>query len=173
MSVIACRISENGYEIASDSITVRRYTQTKGQTSDFSKLFEVNNMVIGGVGRSEEISLFRLFLLTHNSFNSTEQSLLELLSEFSDWKNKKIDNPELENHYLIGVYNNVFCVEGWHIEKITSYMAIGAGQEYALSALYLGHSAEKAIETAIELSMYCEYPVIKINKIFDTKDNKK
>ena len=43
-------------------------------------------------------------------------------------------------------------------------MAIGAGMSYALAALYLGHSAERAVETAIELSTMCEAPIIVIEK---------
>jgi len=50
------------------------------------------------------------------------------------------------------------------IQKVTSYMAIGAGQTYALAALYLGQTAEKAVETAIELSIYCAYPIRKLSR---------
>jgi hypothetical protein len=35
---------------------------------------------------------------------------------------------------------------------------------YALAALYLGHSAEEAVETAIELSTMCEEPILVIEK---------
>ena len=37
--------------------------------------------------------------------------------------------------------------------------AIGAGEDYALASLHLGHTAKEAVETACELSVYCERPV--------------
>lgn len=88
MSVVACKITDNGYEIAADSITVRGITQTKNQT-DHVKLYETNGMVIGGVGSAEENSLMRLFAETHRPSGADEYSILDFLSEFIEWKKKK------------------------------------------------------------------------------------
>ena len=174
MSVVACKINENGYEIAADSITIRGSTQTKGQTTDQVKLFEANEMVIGGVGTAEENSLMRLFAETHRPVAADELALLEFLSEFSEWKKKKTDSNVIKNSYLVGFQDNVFHVEQWYVSKVKTYMAIGAGMNFALAALYLGHSAKKAIETAIELSIFCESPIIVIEKSSDkTADKKK
>ena len=159
MSVVACKITENGYQIAADSITVRGYTQTKGNNTKRSKLFEVNGMVIGCVGVAEESSLLRIFATTHRPSSATEEGLLEFLVEFFDWKNKKTNNGSIENSYLIGLEGKVFSIDEWLVEEITTYEAIGAGMDFALAALYLGHDAVKAIETAIELSVFCEGPV--------------
>lgn len=164
MSVVACRITENGYEIAADSITVRGITQTKSQT-DHVKLYETNEMVIGGVGSAEENSLMRLYAETHRPSAADEYSLLEFISEFVEWKKRKTDNNTIfRNAFIIGYQGSVFAVEHWHVHKVNSYMAIGAGMSYALAALYLGHTAEKAVETAIELSTQCEAPIIVIKK---------
>ena len=164
MSVVACRITKSGYEISSDSIVVSGHTQTRGQTSSFVKLYETNGMVIGSVGLAEEGSLFRLFCETHRPSRSDEFAILELIAEFSEWKNKKLDNAGIENEYILGYEKNVFCISRWHVEKIKTYCAIGAGMDFALAALYLGHSARKAVETAIELSIYCESPIVTIDK---------
>lgn len=169
MSVVACKINEKGYEIAADSITVRGITQTKSQT-DHVKLFEANEMVIGGVGSAEENSLLRLFSETHRPSGPDEYSMLEFISEFAEWKKRKTDNNgSLRNAFLIGYQGVVFTVEQWHVHKVNSYMAIGAGMSYALAALYLGHTAEKAVETAIELSTLCEAPILVIEKTTDQK----
>jgi ATP-dependent protease HslVU (ClpYQ) peptidase subunit len=173
MSVVACRIKENGYEIAADSITVRGITQTKGQTTDHVKLYETNGMVIGGVGSAEENSLLRLFAETHRPSKPDEYSILEFISEYAEWKKKKTDNTSIKNSYLIGFQESVFHVEQWHVSKIKTYMAIGAGMSYALAALYLGHSAEKAVETAIELSTLCEAPILVIEKTNEEKGERK
>jgi len=92
MSVVACRVKENGFEIAADSITVRGYTQTKGQTTDHVKLYETNGMVIGGVGYAEENSLLHLFAETYRPSKPDEYSILEFISEFSEWKKRKTEN---------------------------------------------------------------------------------
>ena len=164
MSVVACRINENGYQMAADSITVRGSLQTKGQTTDHVKLYEANGMVIGGVGRAAENSLFRLFAETHRPTNPDELAMLEFISEFAEWKKRKTDNADLQNSYLLGFQGVVFATERWHVHRVKTYMAIGAGMSFALAALYLGHSAEKAVETAIELSIMCEGPIIVIEK---------
>lgn len=164
MSVVACRITENGYEIAADSITVRGWTQTRGQNAKLVKLFETNGMIIGGVGMAEELSLFRLFVETRRPGAPTNYAILEFISEFSEWKEKRIGTAGVENAYLFGFENKVFTIEGWLVAEVSKYEAIGAGMDYALSALYLGHSARRAVEVAIELSVFCESPVIEFSK---------
>lgn len=167
MSVVACRVNESGYEIAADSITVRGYTQSRGKNSSHSKLFEINEIVIGAVGLAEETSLLRLFATTHKPAAANELALLEFFSEFSGWKGKRINNSQIENSYLIGFNNKVFAIHQWFIKEVITYEAIGAGMDFALAALYLGHSAEKSIETAIELSILCEAPIQVIKKVAD------
>lgn len=166
MSIVACKITKDGYEIAADSISVRGSTQTKNNTNR-SKLVEVNNMVIGSVGLAEESSLLQIFAKTHQPAAATEEGLLEFWSEFSEWKKKRTDRSSIENAYFIGIDGVVFYLHHWLITSVSSYEAIGAGMDFALAALHLGHSSEAAVETAIELSIYCESPVqviIKKNK---------
>ena len=164
MSVVACRVSPNSFEIASDSISVRGFTQTRGQTSTHSKLYETNDVVVGSVGSAEENSMFRLFVETHRPAQANEHSMLEFMAEFSDWKKKRMDRSSIENAYIIAFSGAVYTVESWHVERIKSYMAIGAGMDFALAALYLGTTAKRAVETAIELSILCEAPILVIEK---------
>jgi len=164
MSVIACKITERGYEIAADSILVRGYTQSTGQNIHAAKLFESNGMVIGTVGELEEESLFRLFCATRFPNAATEHALLEFLADFSDWKKARLDNPGIENRYIIGFGGKAFSIERWSVSEIAEYNAIGAGADYALTALHLGHSVEEAVQAAIDLCIYCEPPIIVIRK---------
>lgn len=164
MSVVAARITPTGYEIAADSIMVRYMTQSKGDRTTFSKLAEVNEMVIGGVGYAEESSLLFLFCSTRKPAAATASALLEFLGEFSEWKHKKVGKYLGGNEYLIGFEGKVFHVNGWQVDIVTDFEAIGAGMDYALAALHLGHTAEQAVEVAIELSIYCEAPAILIKK---------
>ncbi|MEZ4703154.1 MAG: hypothetical protein R2834_22695 [Rhodothermales bacterium] len=165
MSVVACRILESGgYEIASDSISVRGFTQTKSDNSKFSKLFEENGLVIGGVGSAKEIALMQLYCRTHKPSAADESAFLEFISEFVSWKKDKTNENGIDNVYLMGFNGKVFHIEGWLIEEITTYEAIGAGMSFALAALFLGKTPKEAVEVAIELSIYCEGPINVISK---------
>jgi len=165
MSVVCCKVTDEKIEIASDSITVRGWTQSKGKNSKFSKLTKVNGIILGGVGYAEETALFQLFCQTHKPKDATEDDILTFLSEFSDWKKKRADSHKIENPYIIVYKGKAFAIQGFLVEEIVSYEAIGAGSDFALSALYLGFDVEKAVETACELSIYCEKPVIKFEYI--------
>jgi len=157
LSVVACKVYNDRIEIASDSITVYGYTQSKGG----AKLFQCNDMTIGGVGTAEETALLRLFSATTKPLSATENSILDFLASFSTWKKGRVEKTGIENHYILIFDGKAFSVEGWFVRPIETYAAIGAGMNYALSALYLGHDVEKAVEVATELSIYCEKPIIK------------
>jgi ATP-dependent protease HslVU (ClpYQ) peptidase subunit len=160
MSVVVCKIQEgSGYEIASDSISVRGITQTKGDNTKFAKLFEENDLVVGGVGLSKEIALLQIFSKTHKPYEASESAILDFISEFSSWKKEKTGEAGIENQYLIGFEGSVFYIAGWLVRDVKTYEAIGAGMDYALTALYLGKSCKEAVEVAIELSIFCEGPV--------------
>jgi len=159
MSIVACRVNKDNYEIAADSITVRGYTQEKGDRTKHSKLWESNGLIVGGVGFCEELGLLQFFAGTHQLAAATEGALLEFLVEFSAWKKRKINKPELENSYLMGIEDIILYVNQWHITRVSTFEAIGAGEDFALAALHLGHSAEEAVRVATELSIYCETPI--------------
>lgn len=158
MSVVAVAVKEGTIEIASDSISVRGLTQTKANNK-FSKLVYINDMYIGFVGEAEEGSLFTLFANTRKPEQTTEAGIVAYLSEFADWKNNKIGKASIENDYIIIIAGKVFQVEGFFVQEIVSYSAIGAGSDYALAALYLGETPVVAVETACELSVFCEKPI--------------
>ena len=161
MSVICCKVEKNKIEIASDSITVRGWTQSKGDNVNHSKLTKVNNMFIGATGYVEESAMFFNYCSTRKPKQPDYDSLLTFLVEFAEWKRKKINNHSIDNSYIIIFEKKAFKISEFLIQEIKTYEAIGAGMDYALSALYLGHGVEKAVETACELCIYCEKPVVK------------
>ena len=81
------------------------------------------------------------------------------MSEFQDWMNNKIGETKLENQYIIVLEGKAFMMEGFFIKEVTDYTAIGAGMDFALSALFLGNSVQDAIKASCHLSLYCEEPV--------------
>jgi ATP-dependent protease HslVU (ClpYQ) peptidase subunit len=165
MSVVAVRVGKNKITIGADSILVNGYTQEKDK---LAKLFQNEWMVVGDVGEAQEGALFQIFSKTRKPREATNEAITEYLFDFFQWKKEKTESVELTNSYIIIFDGKAFNVEGFYVKEITDYMAIGAGMDFALSALYLGSSVEDAIKTACHLSIMCEEPVniieIEINK---------
>jgi ATP-dependent protease HslVU (ClpYQ) peptidase subunit len=163
MSVVAVKVKKNKIIIGADSILVSGWTQEKDK---LAKLNKVNGMVIGDVGDAQEGALFLVFCKTRKPREASVEALIEFMSEFQDWMNNKIGETKLENQYIIVLEGKAFMVEGFFIKEVTDYTAIGAGMDFALSALFLGNSVQDAIKASCHLSLYCEEPVniIEVNK---------
>ena len=158
MSIVCCKVGDEKIKIASDSITVRGYTQEKGK-DNYSKLCETNGMIIGSCGLCSENGMLQIFASTRKPSAPSEDALLNFFTEFAEWKKRKTDKYVLENQYIIAFEGKAFMVSHFWVKEITSYEAIGAGEDYALAALYLNHDVDKAVEVACELSIYCEKPI--------------
>jgi len=155
MSVVCCKIKKDKIEIAADTIEVYDWTQKKSS----SKLIKTNNMIIGMVGDCMEASRFMHYCTTNKPRLADTYSIMLFLSEFSEWMMNKFKVSDIENDYMLIFDKKAFRMLGGHVDEITDYYAIGAGMDYALSALYLGHGVKKAVKTACELSIYCEEPI--------------
>jgi len=160
MSVIACRVLDDRIVVASDSIVVRGWSQTKGNNLNFSKLVEVNGFILGGVGYAAELSLFRIFCMTHSPDDMSESALLRFMVEFSRWRSNNSDSGAVDNTYIFVGDGKAFVLDGFFVQEIKDYWAIGAGRDFAMTAFYFGRNAREAVEVACELSIYCELPVI-------------
>lgn len=155
MSIVAVRIYDDKIEVAADSIMVRGWTQT----NKYSKLHFINDMYIGTAGLAEEGSLFRVFCATRKPEQPTEGAIITFFSEFADWKNNKTGSASLQNEYIFIYSGKVFEIQRFHIQETKDYAAIGAGMDFALAALHLGHTAKEAVAVACVLSVYCEEPI--------------
>ena len=173
MSVVTARVYEDKIVMAADSIIAYGWTKTSPvvendgkKTRNFSKLIEVNGMLIGGVGSAESIQLMQIFATTHKPKSSNEKDMLDFVVEFNKWKNdmpaSSIDSADAE--FLIAVDGELFCIGGLYIEHVMNYSAIGAGMDYALAALYLGHSPAEAAKTACELNCFVSEPVFELTQ---------
>lgn len=155
MSVVAVRIYDEKIEVAADSIMVRGWTQT----NKYSKLHFINDMYIGTSGLAEEGSLFRIYCTTRKPEQATEGAIITFFSEFADWKNNRTGSSSLQNEYIFIYSGKVFEIQHFHIQEIKDFTAIGAGMDFALAALHLGHKADEAVAVACALSVYCEEPI--------------
>jgi ATP-dependent protease HslVU (ClpYQ) peptidase subunit len=156
MSVVAVKVKKDKIVIGADSILVSGWTQEKDK---LAKLNKVNGMVIGDVGDAQEGGLFLVYCKTRKPREASVDALVEFMSEFQDWMNNKIGETKLTNQYVIILDKKAFMMEGFFIKEVTDYTAIGAGMDFALSALYLGNSVKEAIKASCHLSVYCEEPI--------------
>ena len=156
MSVVAVKVTKNKITIGADSILVSGWTQEKDK---LAKLNKANGMIIGDVGDAEEGALFLLFCKTRKPREASVDAIVEFMSEFQDWMNNKTGESKLSNQYILIIEKKAFMIEGFFIKEVTDYTAIGAGADFALPCLALGHSIEVAIEMACHFSIYCEKPV--------------
>lgn len=156
MSVVAVKVTKNKITIGADSILVSGWTQEKDK---LAKLNKANGIIIGDVGDAQEGALFLLFCKTRKPREASVDAIVEFMSEFQDWMNNKTGESKLSNQYILIIEKKAFMIEGFFIKEVTDYTAIGAGADFALSALYLGNSVKDSIKAACHLSVYCEEPI--------------
>lgn len=159
MSVVAVRKEKSKITIGADSIRISGWgTQEKDK---LAKLFRVSeDMVLGAVGNCATSSLFRDFIENHLPKMNDEYGWTLLMREFAGYLGEVKSAPKFEDSVFIVVYRGkIFFLGGYFVREIKDYYAIGAGADYALAALYLGASVEKAIKAACHLSIFCEEPV--------------
>ena len=161
MSVVVGKVLESGkIQLASDSITVRGYTQRKNGSSH-SKLWRTDqDMVVGSVGVCAESAMLQQFLTSHKLAGPEVGAVLGMFQDFAVWQKGVTDKYEVTNGYLVGFEGHLFGFSGWFVDEVTTFEAIGAGADFALAALHLGHDVAKAVEVAIELSVFCEPPIL-------------
>lgn len=158
MSVVCVKVSNENIWFSADSITMSGYTKLPS----ISKLQRVNDLIIGGVGKTEEISLFFMFAQTHKPLCGDEKSIIEFVFEFYSWKKEYTDTFQSDCEYLIGFDGKAFLVQGLLVKEIKDYYAIGAGRDYALGVLWCGLSANDAVNASCNLCCLVSDPIVDI-----------
>ena len=161
MSVVAAKVYEDRIEIAADSICVRGWSKMNSAEKKTTKLFRYNDIVIGGVGQSEEISLFQRFMKSHMIKELNDDGILDFLIEFKKWKKDLCGNDDIENRYIIATKGKCFSTNGFFVFGINDYYAIGAGDDFARGAMYMGATPEEAVKVACDLCVYVSEPILK------------
>lgn len=168
MSVVAVKVYDDKVVMAADSI-ICKWDSKKNNPKDFTKINEINGMIIGGCGFAQELSLLWHYADTHTPLAPTIKDILNFFVEFCKWKPNYGDSPEIKNEYLIAYEGHAFLCEGLFVHEIHEYNAIGAGENYANAALYLGHSPSEAVKVACELSCFVSEPIIEFTMEKETK----
>ena len=157
MSVVAIKKVGKKFEMAADSIIVSGWTQGKEPNG---KMWKIGDLAAGSVGKAALAGLFREYIENHKPKTNNEWGWINHMAEFMKYANA-IDNAfKMEdNDFLVAWKGKAFLLCGTFVQEVKKYHAIGAGMDFALAALHLGHSAKEACEIACELSVFCEKPV--------------
>lgn len=160
MSVVVAKVYKDRIEVASDSIAVKGWTKINNAQNKVVKLMKYNNMIIGGCGLSEEISLFFHYMKTHTIENVDEKGVLDFVIEFRRWKNDLTEDNSFKNEYIIAFKGKCFSIENMLVFPIEDHYAIGAGMDYAAGALYMGASPKEAVKASCELCAFVSEPIV-------------
>lgn len=155
MSVIAARVFPDKIEMSSDSVIIKDDLKL-----NFDKMREFkDNLIIGGCGDADELSLMFIFAEKHTPSDASVSSIMDFMSAFLSYKEDKLGVSHIDNEYLIAYKNKLFIVDGMFVSEVYAYTAIGAGSKFAITALYLGMSTQAAVDTACNLCVNTAMPV--------------
>lgn len=160
MSVVVCKVHKDKIEMASDSIVVRGWTKLNNAQNKVVKMMKYNDMIIGGCGNADEISLFFHYMKTHTIEIMDEKNVLDFVIEFTRWKGDLTNDNSFVNPYIIAYKGKAFAIEGMLVFPIEDYYTIGAGKDYASGALCMGATSTQAAKIACELCAMVSEPII-------------
>lgn len=170
MSVVAAKVYEKEIIMAADSILVKGWSK---RNSNFAKIAEINNMIVGGTGSAQEISMMWHYMQTHKPASAAEKDVLTFIIEFVQWKNNMGSGSNIENVYLLIYDGHLFEIDRMFVHEVSDYIAIGAGEDFASAALYLGHTPQEAVKVACDLSCYVCEPIVEYKMTKENKNDKK
>lgn len=160
MTVVAARKYADRIEFAADSIITRGSTQISDRTIDAPKLFQQNGLTIGLTGALAEGSLMQIFTRNHKPASATLEGVIDFLFEFEGWVRNRDSGFTIGNAYLIGFEGKLFRTYArFDVFEISEFEAIGAGQDFAITAMHLEKTPTEAVTIACTLSVWCSLPV--------------
>lgn len=156
MSVIAAKVYNDKIVMAADSILTNGWSK---RNNNFAKIVEINGMIAGATGTAQEASLMWHYMQTHKPASPSEKDILTFIVEFAQWKSS-IAGSDVANTYLFAYHGHLFEIVNMFVHEISDYAAIGAGEDYANTALHLGHTPQEAVKVACELCCFVCEPIV-------------
>lgn len=169
MSVVAARKYEDRISFAADSISIAGSTRITQRIETSAKLFQTNGITLGGAGSARELSLISLYVRNHSPVNDDLESMIDFVWRFEKWVQERDVEFKAENHYLLAFQSGLFrTYGGLEIFQVNEFDAVGAGQDFAITALHLEKTPHEAVDIASQLSVWCHPPVIEMEHVFQS-----
>lgn len=168
MSVVAARKYDHHISFAADSISVAGSTRITQRIENSAKLFHSNGLTIGGSGSARELSMISLYVRNHSPASNTLEAIIDFIWRFEKWVQERDDDFKADNHYLIAFQDCLFRTYGsLEIFQVNEFDAVGAGEDFAITALHLEKTPAEAVDIACQLSVWCHPPVIELEHPHD------
>ena len=161
MRVVAVKVESDKITIAADSILIKEDLKK----TNFKKLVKFKDIIVAGCGSAEELSLFFKFAEEFTPSSCDINDIRHYMKRFSDVLEDCYNDRKINNDYIIIYKGHVYEVEGMFVQEITDYTAIGEGEPYALTALYLGHDVVEAVQAACKFSCFVSEPIV-VQQVF-------
>jgi ATP-dependent protease HslVU (ClpYQ) peptidase subunit len=159
MTVIAARKYHDKIVMAADSFIGNDEVNYNHQCST-PKMFDTGECVIGLTGSADDASLLRIFSKTHKLGDRVDQSrVMDWLMEYAEWKKSKVGEWGFKSWILLAHKSGLYVCYGISCHEVDEFASIGAGQDFANTALYLGKSPSEAAKIACRISNKCAEPV--------------
>lgn len=167
--IVAKRINNKTIEIGCDTqITTGWYMKEDWGDRGFSKIEKFDNVTIGAVGDARSIRYLTMFCETNKIKNATEREIVRFFYSYEKWiKENTTTLFQIEGcSFILVMENKILTFNNFLVSEIKDFYAIGSGKKWALPALELGASTEKAIEIACKYDLFCsgEAKIFKIQK---------
>jgi hypothetical protein len=166
MSVIAVQktVTDGVTQIcfASDSIPLDGLHHPSGKTKTPTKILRRNSLTIGCTGKYQDFLLLKEFVKTHkHPSDSSISAVLAYSNFFNSWAYEKFSVSPCESRFLIAYQDKIYRYEGeeFGLYEIEDFDAIGTGEDFARTALFLGLTPVRAVNIACKLSTTCVLPV--------------
>lgn len=119
----------------------RRSNEGNSKNGEATKIFKINGHLVGFSGRADTSALLRYWF--------------ENGAKPEEWPDPYEDDPDC-SMIVVTPDGKVMYYERFPIPIImeNEYFALGSGRDYALAALELGCSPERAVEVACSLDLY-------------------
>ena len=163
MSIVVAVNTEDTIFIGADSAVT--YGDTIVLVPD-AKLFRAGDIIAGGAGSADQVSLFRVFLSEIQKQKEIDNSLTGMVDLWANFQlyAKQLDIELYENdcvlsQFLVVLDKQPWLIEGFSCRPVTTFETVGAGSMPARTALHLGHGIVEALDVACHFEAGCRYPL--------------
>jgi len=178
MSIIVVKKYEDKIVLGCDSQTTQWWNKNTNTREEPIKLVDLGDVVVGSAGMMKVTKLLHTYINQRKVTKlHDEVDILNFIRDFEKWIKENTSGTETsvsENSFIFVKEDRVWTVrDGFLIEEVQRFAAIGSGYDKALIALELGHDVLETVKAVCKFDLYCSEPVKIIEKKFESKIEKK
>jgi ATP-dependent protease HslVU (ClpYQ) peptidase subunit len=163
MSIVACKVTKDTIYLAAD--TQLTHGNEKRWGLKYKKIRRVAGLVVCSVGACSEADLFCKYIEEHE-FPHYKKDIPIFMADFFKYKESFHDKMKTKDEedisectFLVVFKNNVYLIADLFVAKVRDFIAIGSGEGYAIGAMAMGATVQKAVEITCKYVCACGLPV--------------